>query len=279
MQALENIKGIKVSDRTEIKVNPIGINHFTWLTEAKYKNIDIFPIYSEFVEKYAKEGYVEGNPDSNWVNSTDFNKQMVKFDLFKKYGYIAAAGDRHLAEFCEGKWYLKNPETVKRWGFSLTEVAKRKKGLEKRIERSRKLRCGEEKLQLEFTGEEGVLQIRALLGLVDLVTNVNIPNVGQIPNLPLGAVVETNAVFRADSLVPVAAGEIPVDIYPLISRICGIQEGVDKGIAERDFQLLFNCFVDDPLVTCSYDEAEELFKEMVLNTKKYLESYDLSSLS
>ena len=37
----------------------------------------------------------------------------VAFDLFRRYGYIAAAGDRHLAEFCEGKWYLKDPETVK----------------------------------------------------------------------------------------------------------------------------------------------------------------------
>ena len=61
--------------------------------------------------------------------------------------------------------------------------------------------------------------MRALLGLGDFVTNVNIPNVGQIPNLPLGAVVETNAVFRSDTITPVFAGEIPGEIYSLISRI------------------------------------------------------------
>ena len=35
--------------------------------------------------------------------------EMVKLDLFLKYGAIAAAGDRHLAEFCPGSWYLKEP--------------------------------------------------------------------------------------------------------------------------------------------------------------------------
>ena len=33
-------KGVK---RNEIKVNPIGVNHFTWLTSASYKNIDLMP--------------------------------------------------------------------------------------------------------------------------------------------------------------------------------------------------------------------------------------------
>ena len=120
--------------------------------------------------------------------------------------------------------------------------------------------------------------MKALLGLGELTTNVNMPNRGQIPNLPLGAVVETNAVFRANSVEPVMAGEIPVEIHPLIARICTEQEQISKGIANRDLQIIFNAFASDPLVTCSYDEAKELFREMVINTKEYLSSYDLSEL-
>ena len=33
----------------------------------------------------------------------------VKMDLFKKYGVLAAAGDRHLVEFLNNKWYLSSP--------------------------------------------------------------------------------------------------------------------------------------------------------------------------
>ena len=91
--------------------------------------------------------------------------------------------------------------------------------MQERLEKSRKLLSGEQKVEIKNTDEEGVNLMRALLGLCDLVTNVNIPNRGQIPNLPLGAVVETNAVFRSSSLNPVFAGEIPKEIYPLVARI------------------------------------------------------------
>ena len=278
IEAIKQKYGIENIEREEIKVNPVGVNHFTWLTQAKYKNIDLFGIYKEFADKYAKDGYTE-NLDNNWMNNSFECSQKVKIDLFNKYGYIAAAGDRHLAEFCEGKWYLKDPETVKEWGFGLTTVAFRKKDLVSRLEKSEKYKSGAVKPEINGTGEDGVKQIRALLGLSDLVTNVNMPNVGQIPNLPMGAVVETNAVFRADSVLPVMAGEIPKSIYPLISRICGEQQMIDDAIAQRDLNKLFVAFLSDPLVTCGFDDAKALFKEMCENTKKYLSVYDLDSFN
>ena len=118
----------------------------------------------------------------------------------------------------------------------------------------------------------------AILGLDEFVTNVNIPNIGQIPNLPLGAVVETNAVFRDNSVTPVMDGEFPMEIYPLVARICAEQEAVSEGIANRDLKVIFNAFANDPLVTCTREEAKELFVEMVMNTKDYLDSYDLNKL-
>ena len=274
--ALEEICGIKDVDRSEIKVNPLAINHFTWITKAQYKNIDLFPVYKEFTKMY-KDGYTK-NLDNNWANNSFACSQKLKFDLFNRYGYIAAAGDRHLAEFCEGKWYLKDPETVKEWGFGLTTVAYRKEDLQKRLKKSEDLRSGAEQVKIEGTGEEGVNQIRAILGLCDLVTNVNMPNIGQTPNLPLGAVVETNAVFRSNNVTPVFSGNVPESIYPLVSRICGEQQALDVAIANRDLEAIFNAFVADPLVTCSLEDAKKLFKQMVLNTKKYLGDYDLSAL-
>jgi len=162
--------------------------------------------------------------------------------------------------------------------FHLTTVAWRKEKQKTRVEKAARLVSGEENVKIEETGEEGVNQIRALLGLQDLVTNVNIPNVGQIPNLPLGAVVETNAVFCANSLTPVQAGDVPKEIYPLVSRICTEQELVSDGVAERDLNKIFNAFANDPLVTCGLDDAKRLFVEMCENTKKYLTMYDLSQL-
>ncbi len=277
IEALKDVMGIENVDRTDIKVNPIAVNHFTWLTSATYKNIDLFPVYEKYAQKYAGDG--TENIDKNWMNNAFACAQKVKLDLFRKYGVIAAAGDRHLAEFCPGKWYLKDPETVESWGFALTTVKWRKDDLAARMQKSEDIRSGKIPVTIEPTGEEGANQIRALLGLCDLVTNVNIPNVGQIPNLPMGAVVETNAVFRSGSIVPVLGGNIPQSIYPLVSRVCGEQEEVSDAIAARDVERIFTAFANDPLVTCSLDDAKKLFIEMAENTKEYLTMYDFSNFS
>ena len=272
--------GVTEVDRHEIKVNPLAVNHFTWLTSATWHGIDLFPYYKEFCEKH-KDGYrPEGKGvDDNWMNNFFESAEKVKMDLFRRFGYIAAAGDRHLAEFCEGKWYLESPERVKEMCFRLTPVSWRKEDLQNRLNKSKRLRTGEEKVQLKGTGEEGVNQIRALLGLCDLITNVNLPNKGQIPNLPLGAVVETNATFRGGSLNPVFAGPVPAEIYPLVSRICAEQELINEGIAKRDLNKIFCAFANDPLVTCGIENAKKLFLEMCENTKEYLTMYDLGQLN
>ncbi|MBQ9099433.1 MAG: alpha-glucosidase/alpha-galactosidase [Clostridia bacterium] len=268
--------GIENIQRDEIKVEVTGVNHFTWLTAAKYRDMDLFPLYAEYAKKHVNIGFaIPGSKDENWMNNAFACQHCVKFDLFNRFGAIAAAGDRHLAEFCEGKWYLASPEQVRERHFGLTPVSWRKKDLQNRLEKSRKRLSGEETVALRPTGEDGVNQIRALLGLHTMVTNVNLPNVGQIPNLPLGAVVETNAVFTSDTVTPVMAGELPTAIYPLIARVVAEQEQVVEAAMTRDLDLAFRAFANDPLVTVDLPTARQLFDEMIENTKTYLQDYDI----
>lgn len=271
-KVLDEMCGIKDITRPEIKVNVVGVNHFTWLTEAHYKNIDIFPIYRAFVEKFKDIGYTKGK-DNNWMNNTFACSDKVKMDLFRRYGVIAAAGDRHLAEFCPGYWYLESPEKVKEWGFGLTPITQRTESLKNRLARSERLRNGEEKFEFKETGEDGVKQMCALLGIADLKTNVNIPNIGQIPNMPYGAVVETNAYFSDDSVRPVMAGNLPESIYALVNRIAGEQECIVEAGLTRNLELAFEAFVNDPLVYIPLVDARKLFDEMIDNTKEYLGEY------
>lgn len=256
--------------RDDIKVNVQGINHFTWLNKMTYKGEDLMPMYAEYAKKYVEDGYTEGK-DNNWMNSVFSCANSVKFDLFNRYGVVAAAGDRHLAEFCPGNWYLKDPETVKSWKFGLTSVKWRKENLVERLEKSAKLVSGEEPVAIRNTGEEGVKQMKALLGMSDLVTNVNVPNRGQIPNLPLGAVVETNAVFSHNSVKPVFAGAMHPSVQALTARHVENQRLVLEAVMKKDLSLAFNAFCNDSLMTgCSIREARALFNEMIENTKKYL---------
>lgn len=257
----------EVSQRSDIKVNVLGINHFTWVNQASYQNIDLIPYYQQFVEKYAESGFEK--EEGSWKNSVFSSCQRVKFDLFKKYGSIAAAGDRHLAEFMP-PIYLKDPKTVSSWKFHLTSVDFRKENLKKRISENEELAAGNQKFEINSSGEEGVKIILALLGVEDVVTNVNYPNKGQIEGLPLGAVVETNALFRYDSVQPVFAGKLPLDIHNMIHRHVLNQESILQAALTKDKQLALNTFVNEPLLTISREEAEKLFNEMLSNTREYL---------
>jgi alpha-galactosidase len=264
-QGLENVK------RSDIHVNVLGINHFTWFDYASYQGMDLMPIYRDYVEEHFEEGFDE--QDKNWANSTFECTHRVKFDLFRKYGLIAAAGDRHLAEFMPGNEYLKNPETVTSWKFGLTTVDWRKTDLEKRLERSKKLVSGEEEMKLDASGEEGILLIKALCGLTRVVSNVNIPNTSkQITNLPSTAVVETNAVFERDSIRPVIAGTLPKEIHDLIAPHVENHEDILKASLNYDKDLVIRAFLNDPLIKdrCSKEEVALLVRDMIKATLAYL---------
>lgn len=269
-KAITEATGEKIAERKDVKTNVVGVNHFTWITDAKYHDLDVNKIYSDFVEKYYDSGIEKKNPDSVFEGA-----HRVKFDLFRRYGVIAAAGDRHLSEFCEGSWYLKNDEQIKEWGFARTPVSWRKQDLKDRLARSDRLCSGEESVQIQETGEDGVRQMRALLGLCDYTTNVNLPNMGQIPNLPIGVVVETNAVFRDDSVTPVFAGNIPEGVWQLVSRHADAQSIVARAARERNLDLAFKAFANDPLVSLDFKDARRLFDEMIENTREYLGEYFL----
>ena len=53
---------------------------------------------------------------------------------------------------------------------------------------------------------------------------------------------------------------------------------MNKAIAARDPDAIFQCFAADPLTTCTLADAKALFREMVLATAKYLPDYDLTTL-
>ena len=264
--------GDKVEDWHEILVNVLGINHFTWFSAASYKGVDLFPVYESYIRDHFEEGFQLEN--ENWMNSVFTCAHRVKMDLFNRYGWIAAAGDRHLAEFMPGDEYLKDPETAKSWKFGLTSVDWRKEDLEKRLARSARLAAGEEEINLEPTGEEGILLIKALCGLSRFVSNVNIPNTAlQIPNLPAEAVVETNAVFERDHIYPVQAGALKEDIRELIMPHVENHEYTLEAALNCDEEAVVKAFMNDPNVKAKCTDEKEirsLVHDMIQNTIEYL---------
>lgn len=262
-EGMENVR------RQDLRTTVTGINHFTWITQASLGDTDLMPLYARFADKYCETGFEE-SPDRNWMNSHFNCAHRVKFDLFRRFGAIAAAGDRHLAEFTAPR-YTADPETVRSWKFSLTSVDWRVKDLQDKLRRSDDLVSGREKPELKPSGEEGHLLLKALLGLENMVSNVNIPNRGQAPDLPSGAVVETNALFSCDRIEPVCAGSAPDGIRPLILRHIRNQENALTAALKCDRELGFSTFMNDPQMSAvSMKDGRALFDDMLENQRRFL---------
>ena len=248
--------------REDINTRVIGINHFTWIDKASWNNYDLFPLYAEFAERYAESGF--NTEEGPWDKTYFTTGNRVKIDLFRRYGIIAAAGDRHLAEFCPPSWYLKTPEMARSWQFTLTPVSWRIENREELKKESADYKSGKNEMIPENSGEEGIRQIKAILGLGDLVTNVNLPNKGQMPGFQKEAVVETNAYFTKDRVEPIVTDGMPASLRSIVLQHIENQEGIVDAALKGNREEAFKVFLNDPQITqLSREDARTLFNEMI----------------
>jgi alpha-galactosidase len=267
--------------REEINVNVLGINHFTWIERAFWKDIDIFPYFRKFAGKYADTGFQKAKaattfaagsaviePDETERLKLFGSSERVKIDLFRRYGLIAAAGDRHLAEFCPHSWYLSSPEEIEKWGFALTPVSWRITNREKLKQKANAYSDGMPMIPVE-SGEEGIKIIKALIGMGNIVTNVNLPNRGQMPDLPAASVVETNALFSRDNIQPLVTDGLPQDILALVMPHVLAYESIIEAVFENDMEKAFRVFSHDLAVQAlPLSDARALFDDMCAKTQK-----------
>jgi alpha-galactosidase len=257
--------GVRRPPRQAIRLDIAGVNHFTWTTTATWEGRDLFPMLRAMVDDPAcfrsRRAYARRlRREERWFDCSG----RVALDLFRRFGALGSAGDRHLVEFVP--WYATSEENLHRWGVILTPYWYR-------IARSR---ASDRPLDfysrraIKASEEEGVRMIEALLGLEPLDTNVNLPNRGQMIDAPLGAVVETYAQLRRDQATPVVANLLPPGAQVLVCRIIDVQTLTLQAALARDVDLAFQALLADPLVSISTDAAWRMFVAMLRHLRPCL---------
>ncbi len=243
--------------REEIKVDVFGVNHFTFLSGASWKGIDLFPYLKElagddnFYLDHTKES-LRRIKEEKWFESDN----LVAMEIMRIFGNLGAAGDRHLVEFMP--WYLHDESFIHRYGVIATPYEWRV-----RRDKEKRTRFYEDKdLFPKASEEEGVAIIKALLGLGPLYTNVNVPNTGQIPWLPFGHIVETNAFITHNRITPAISSEGASSVKELISHVGFEQKLLLDSVFEENREGIFQAFLLDSLIRLSLSEARELFDIM-----------------
>ncbi len=270
--------GVPRPERHELVIDASGINHFTWITEARWQDTDVLGLLPGFIEKYYEKGYCEKrgySPDDFRTDPFRYGNK-VKMDLFLKYGVLAAAGDRHLVEFLPNSCYLGGPEAAEKWLYHLTTVDYRREDQAKKIEDSKAIAAGKIPAKPVRSPEELVELMKAILGFGTVVSNANTVNRGQMRDLPLGTVVEVNHVFDNGCVRPIIANPLPAPVAGLLRPCADSLEKCYQGIKARDLGMIFEAFMEQPMCAeLSRSDGEKLFREMVFGTCDYLDSYDL----
>ena len=251
--------GVEQPDRREIHLDITGVNHFTWVTGAEWKGIDLMPRIRELAsspDTYPdmSEKAKQRKENMKWFESD----HLIALSLLRDFGALGAAGDRHLAEFIP--WYLASEEGLERYGVIRTPYWWRKEE-----DARKKAKVFEDsELIATVSDEEGVDIMRSLMGDRTLYTNINRPNEGQISYLPKGRIVESNGFITENSIRPAVASDPPLSVQDMVRHVSDVQQMTLEAIRDSDDGKLFQAFMLDPLVRIPRDKAKELFDRMLV---------------
>lgn len=230
----------KVSEESII-FEVAGINHLPLITRCTIDGRDGLAMLRDWLADHDPFEFVD-EMELDSVFKVFQDRLAVKLSLFQDLGVLFGAGDRHVCEFLPG--YL-TAETGygRRYGVHLTTVDQREQMATERRQMVKQYSPPD-----QISGEQLAPLMAALLGGPSGQFIVNIPNQGQIDNLPREAVVECMAHVDALGVRPLAVGSLPPAAQAIIAPHVERQELiVETALSGNDAPALA-ALATDPLL-------------------------------
>jgi alpha-galactosidase/6-phospho-beta-glucosidase family protein len=249
LKLLEKIFGVKEED---ISLCYGGVNHFFWVTDFTVKGEPGYPLLAEKLKNRKINDFLS-NGEKDLAGMLKHRSTLCNF-FYRKYGMLTYIEDRHTSEFVSG--YLNNDEDcLKSFDLVRTTVEERAAKCANVRRITAELASGKRK-PFERSRETAVDIIKAFISNRPFVDVVNLPNIGQIDNLPRGAVVETMGLVDSRGFTPLAIGKLPESILPLVEVHCHVEQMTMRAALTGDSALALQALRLDPL--CSHLSAEEV---------------------
>ena len=159
---------------------------------------------------------------------------------------------------------------AKDYGVNMTYIKDREYGYKHKKEWIEKVLAGEEEMPLEQSGEAVAKLISALAnhkkGVVDI---VNLPNRGQVSNLPKDAVVETFAHIGPHDATPITVGELPPPVQSICNTHVVNQELIVEAAMQGSRELALQALYNDPQIK-EWDYVPEMLEELLEANRDFL---------
>ena len=231
----------------ELRYAAVGINHLTWFTELRHNGQDAWPRVREELARRLGVGIDVASLGQKFPEMGETPEppegldNPFSWDMFQLYGAFPAVLDRHAIEFFpqlvpDGRYYGK---TLGVDCFSMEACIENG---DRAYERMREIALSPDPLPEDFFDPFGG-EHEQVISIIDSIRtdagrvySANLPNRGQVGNLPADAVIESPAVADGSGMHALMMGDLPAGIAAtLVSRLATVETIVDAGLTgDRD---------------------------------------------
>jgi len=200
----------------DLSVRYAGLNHFFWMTDVRANGRDVLAdlrrrVWTTSLTLLDKNCH----PDPMGFTS----EHEVATEMMRATGYLPYVGDRHICEF--SSCYITDKKVMKRYRLVRTAVRDRQETLVAKRDKLRKALAGTTDGKYFQRSRETAADIIAAHSQGRPFIDVgNVPNIGQVSNLPRGTVVETAVRVDGAGFTPIAFGDLPSGIAGLLEPFC-----------------------------------------------------------
>lgn len=241
-----------------IDIKAAGLNHFTWMLDIRDRQTgaDLYPLVRERWQRHP----------------ATFEPLTTR--LFHAFGYLPVPGDQHLCEYLP---WLSNPVTKpwEKYNIALYKWEVNNQRREDRLAQIAAMADGRESIEpLTAADSEGAREvIESIAGAGHHYhLAVNLPNRGQIANLPEGAMVETPGISSGAGVQALSVGSLPTAIAELCRRETTVARLAVDAAVHGDRQAALQCLLLDPVVD-DMETAQAILDDYLESYRAYLPQF------
>lgn len=255
----------KLAGETE-NLNPdyiaAGIDHSSFFLKLFVNGRDVLATLKQ--KGYCcSDGRLPGSAEAGDSHAEASNLK-VAFSLWRELGYLPAISDRHLVE--NYPWFINSSNPTLSFNTKRTSIDERYKWKNRRkTQIENYIRFNDKDVFREFSGSHDPISkiIESLCGFRYCISTANYMNIGQIPDVPQGAVVETRCCFDQAGVHPLCS-PLPDILKTIIVPTIYRQESIIDIALSGTFDEIAALVLTDPLCArISPADCRKMMRELL----------------
>jgi alpha-galactosidase len=261
------LRMFEVKNPNDLRLHFAGLNHFFWILDFTINGADGY----EILRKKLK-----GKNLAGLIKESIGHDRLLANELFAHHGYLPYFGDRHTCEFFS--CYITSTEVMQRLKLGRTPVSFRQAMYNNGGKTIQRWTKGTKEERAQFgpapSWETAADIMKAVIFNEGFTDVMNFANVGQIDNLPRGAVVETMGYVDAGGARPITAGPLPESIRAILAPHAEVQlQTVAAGLSGNLEDALKALAADPGCAHLTAADARKLGRDLLEPNKRLLPQF------